>query len=217
MLLGDRQRDDALAGVSRATRRPWSISGDPVGKPFGFFHEVGHEDDRDAMVADASMSSQVSRRACGIEPGGQLVEDGDPGITDEREGDRQALLLAARQLRRRRPCACRRGPNLRATAGFRRIVIERGVQVESLRRPGAGPAARSPGAGYRRDDEVRRGRACGSSPSTRIVPESGLPETADGFHGRCLAGAVRAEDGEDLAFVDREGDVVDRDGFCQTA
>ncbi len=41
--------------------------------------------------------SQMARRAWGVQPGGELVEEYDIRIVDQRQGDEQPLLLAARE------------------------------------------------------------------------------------------------------------------------
>ena len=81
---------------------PGVDDGEPVGEALGLFHEVGDEDDGHAAVADAL--DQVPGVAPGlrVEAGRQLVEDRDPRVPDERERDRQPLLLTARQLAERR-------------------------------------------------------------------------------------------------------------------
>ena len=53
-------------------------------------------------AATARITSQRLRRACGSRPGRRLVEEHDLGVVHEREGDREALLLAARELARLR-------------------------------------------------------------------------------------------------------------------
>ena len=46
------------------------------------------------------------------------------------------------------------------------------------------------------------------------MPAVRRPQPDDAFHRRGLAGAVRSEDPEDLAFLDGEGDVLDRHGVA---
>ena len=86
------------AGVPVATTRPASKIGDAVAEPLGLVHEVGDQQDGDAGGAHAF--DQPPRFAAGVrvEPGGQLVEDGQLGVAHQRERDRHALLLAAGQL-----------------------------------------------------------------------------------------------------------------------
>ena len=86
------------AGVSSAMTRPGAEDGDAIGEPLGLLHQVGDEQDGHAAVADRL--DELPRLAAGlrVEPGRELVEDRDPRPADERQGDRQALLLAAREV-----------------------------------------------------------------------------------------------------------------------
>ena len=65
----------------------------------GLFHEMGDEHDRHTLIADALDQRPGVAARLGIEPGRQLVEHRDPRIPDQRQRDREALLLPARQLR----------------------------------------------------------------------------------------------------------------------
>ena len=105
---GDRRPEaQALLGVDPATMPGGRVEGDdaarvddgdPVGEPLGLLHEVGHEHDRHAAVADALDQLPGVAPGLRVEPGGQLVEDRDPRVADQGERDRQPLLLAAREL-----------------------------------------------------------------------------------------------------------------------
>ncbi len=86
---GRRVEGDDLPGVD---------DGDPVGEPLGLLHEVGHQDDGHAAVADALDQVPGVTPGLRVEPGRQLVEDGDARVADEGQRDRQPLLLPARQL-----------------------------------------------------------------------------------------------------------------------
>ena len=71
---------------------------DPIGEAFGLLHQVGDEDDGDAAVADRLDEVPGVATRLRVEAGGQLVEDRDPRLADERERDREPLLLAAGQV-----------------------------------------------------------------------------------------------------------------------
>ena len=75
--------------------------GDPVAEPLGLLHEVGDQHDGDPAVADRLDQVPGVTAGLRVEPGGQLVEDRDPRVADQRQGDRQPLLLAARELAER--------------------------------------------------------------------------------------------------------------------
>ena len=70
---------------------------DPVAEDLGLVGEVGDEHDRRPAVADPldEVPDDAPRR--GVEPLGELVEEHDLGLVDERQGDEQPLTLTARQ------------------------------------------------------------------------------------------------------------------------
>ena len=71
--------------------------GDAIAEAFGFFHQMSGEEDGFAAFADAADEIPDCSTSLRIETGGQLVEEDHFGIVDEREGDEEALLLAARK------------------------------------------------------------------------------------------------------------------------
>ena len=165
-LLGIGPGDDAGRRVDRDDPA-LAEHGDPVGEVLGLLHEVGHEQDGHAAVADRLDDAPRLAAGVRIEARRQLVEDGDPRPPDERERDRQALLLAARQV----------------AVGDVALVGEAEV-LEQLasgpparrrtRRTGRAPragscarAARSPGAARRRGSGADPGRGAGRWPRTR--------------------------------------------------
>ena len=177
---GGRPEPEPLLGVDAGDDPGGRVEGheparvdqrDPVGQALGLLHEVGDEDDRHAAVADVLDELPGVAPGLRVEAGGELVEDRDPRVADERERDREPLLLAARELAELRTCACRRARGRRAAArqspGLR---VERGVEVQRLPDRGSGRAARSPGAGRRRRDGARRGRAAGRARARGSCP-----------------------------------------------
>ena len=56
---------------------------------------MGDQEDGDAALADALDQVPGVAASLRVEPGRELVEDGDLGVADERERDREPLLLAA--------------------------------------------------------------------------------------------------------------------------
>ena len=88
------------------------------------------------------------------------------------------------------------------------VLVERRVEVERL------PDAQLVGqlALLELDaDLLAQGRAVAPwvEPQHRDRARVGRSQAGDGLDGGGLAGAVRAEDGEDLALLDVEGDAVD--------
>ena len=76
---------------------------DAVTKPLGLLDVMGDEDDRRATVADATDDVPRVSPADRVEVLRQLVEEHELRVTDEGEGDEQALTLASRQ-RSERAC-----------------------------------------------------------------------------------------------------------------
>src|SRR2546423_5134354 len=68
-----------------------------IAQPLGFFHQMRGE--KDSFAARTDVAHQIPDLASGlrIETGGELVEEDDFRIVDEVEGDKQALLLYARE------------------------------------------------------------------------------------------------------------------------
>ena len=162
-----------------------------------------------------SMSSPRLAAGVRIEAGRQLVEDGDPRPPDEREGDREALLLAARQVairgvalvgetevvEQRASGPPDRRRTRRTGRAPRATVIRSGSSLSWSWTPTRRPQAVAVAAGDR-------------SPRTRMRAGVRRPQTGDGLDGGRLAGAVRAEDAEDLALLDGERHAVDADAVA---
>ena len=67
---------------------------EPIGQAFGFLHEMRNKDDGDAALLQ--VLDQIPRipASLRVESGGQLVENRDFGVSDQRQGNRETLLLA---------------------------------------------------------------------------------------------------------------------------
>src|SRR5688572_15540070 len=66
-----------------------------ITQPFGLVHVVGGENDRPARRAEALDDVPQLAARLRVEPRRRLVEKEQLGITDERTGDGETLLLAA--------------------------------------------------------------------------------------------------------------------------
>ena len=86
----------ALRGID-GDDAPAVDHGHLVTQPLGLVHVVGHQDDGDPAVAD--VLDQLPGVAAGlrVQAGGHLIQHRDPGITDERQRDRDPLLEPAGQ------------------------------------------------------------------------------------------------------------------------
>ena len=143
----------------------------------------------------------------GVEARRQFVEDDDPGVADERERDEQALFLATGELAEPggEPVGQAEAFGQRAPVG--RTGIEGRVQLQCLADGQFGLqfallelGAQDPAGGLVVGDRVE----AGDSDPARV----GHPQALDALDGGGLSGAVRAEDPEDLALLDGEGDAV---------
>ena len=204
-----RTLDQALWGVERDDP-PLVDHGEPVAEVLGLVHEVGDEHDRGAAGAD--LADQLPRRTSrlGIETLGELVEEHHLGRVDERERDEQSLALATREAVKRLAALALQAPSFDQVVGRHRLVGERAEQLERLR-----------------DGETSGQRGVLQSGSDSLTERNDLSARIEAEHAHVaavvaaqsldeldaggLAGTVRSEDAEDLALVDPERDVVDRD------
>ena len=131
------------------------------------------------------------------------------GPPDQREREREALALPAREPAHERAARvprARRGRAADRGRRGRRSTTRTGAAPRAAGRPGR---ARPPGASRRCAGAARRRRAHGSRPSTRTVAGVGPAVALEDLDRRRLARAVRAEQAEHLARRDRERDAVD--------
>ncbi len=71
--------------------------GYPVAQALGLLHKMGSQENGLAALADSADQVPDGAPRLGVEAGGQLVEKDQFRIVDQREGNEQSLLLAARQ------------------------------------------------------------------------------------------------------------------------
>ena len=144
----------------------------------------------------------------GVQPRRQLVEHRDLRVADERQRDREPLALAAGELGERavlQPVEPQRGRQL---ARVGRRAVEGREQVERL--ADAQPVGQLGLLELRAEELAQRGGVRrGVVPEDADGPAVALPEPLDALDGGGLAGAVGAEDPEDLALLDGERHVLD--------
>ena len=181
---------------------------DAVAQPLGLLDVVGDEDDGGPGVADVAHDVPGVAPRHRVEVLGQLVEEHDLRPADEGEGDEQPLPLAARQGVERASQDVAELPLLDELARRARRRVQRGEQRQRLGHAhalGQGGVlqlgADAPAqlvAGLRRVEAEHAHRA-------RV----GAAQTLEDLDGRRLAGAVRAEQAEQLAALDGEVDAAD--------
>ena len=212
MVLGAWSRPPSVSGVPWATICPADDHGDAIGEPLGLVHVVRGQEDRLAELAEVvdHVPGCPSRR--GIEAGCRLVEEDQLGVADQGEPEVEPAPLAAGEARGL-PVVLAGEADERDRLGHRSgVAVVAGVELERLAdgEPGIGrgllqddpdpvaPGARSVG---RVDAEHRH-----------LSIRPGAEPFQDLDRGR-LAGAVRAEEGEDLSALDLEGDPADGFGL----
>jgi hypothetical protein len=124
---------DRFRGVQRPQAPPVDER-HAVAQGFGLIHEVGDEDHGDATLPHALDERPGLPPGLGIEPGGQLVQDGDLGVPHQRERDGQPLFLAAGQVLERGTLDVRDPQGLEHLPRVQRIRVEGGNQLQGLAR-----------------------------------------------------------------------------------
>ena len=179
---------------------------------------VRDEHDGDALAVEGAEQPHDLIRGFSIERPRRLVCQQQPRIVDERARDRHALLLAAGELLRAMLQAVARSDLLEPHTGRRFGIV----------RPGSGVGERqhhlAQGRRARQQIELLEHEADGPIPQLASASPDSLPTFAAGnmqfasgwhiqranqvHHGR-LAGAGRPHDGDELAFANIEGDIVE--------
>src|SRR6202453_2285956 len=177
--------------------------GDPVGELLGLVHVVGGEQDRRAQAGKPPYDLPGTAPRVRVEAGRRLVEEKDPGVPDDAEGEIQSPLLPAGQrldlalflageadepdhladIARIGVVARVAGDRLaHGQVRLHRELLEHQADLLAQLPPGA-PVARIEAG----DDDLALVR---------------LPVALEDLQHRRLAGAVRAEQGEDLPVPD---------------
>ena len=184
---------------------------DAVGDGVRLFLVVGDEDRGDTELALQLRAAPAHLDAqLGVEIRQRLVEQQHFGLDHERARERDALLLAAGELRR--PAVGeraeadqleRRGDLARRS---RRAAISRRPRARRRRSspPSCAATARSSGTPCRRCASTAAARVTSRSP-IRMRPVVGVAEAGDQAQQRGLAGARRPEEGEELAAARHRG------------
>ena len=198
-----------LVGRAREPHRPGLHHVDAVGHRHGDVHRLLDEQDGRARLAHRLDGAEQLLDDDRREPERQLVDQEQLGAGDGGHGERQHLLLAAREVA---------GPLVAAGGqgreGGQRLLDHVGValapapalpgggaQVVLDAQVGEDPLA----AGHLGDAEAGDlvGRQVGDvAPVEDDGAVIGLDDAADGPQQRRLAGPVRAEEGHDLALAD---------------
>ncbi len=184
---------------------------DPVGHVLGFLDVMRGEDDGDAGGAQFAHQLPHVLAQFDVDAGGRLVEKQDLRLVRQRLGDHQPALHAAGQ-----------HPDLGVALVPQRQLLEHFLDMRGIGRL-AEQSARKP-QGRRRRLEGVGGQLLRHQPDQRarravvgndVVTVDGdlaggrIDDAADDADQRRLAGAVRAEQREDLAVADIQVDVFE--------
>ena len=145
-----------------------------------------------------------------IEPGGELVEEHDLWLVDERERDEEPLLLAARERHEPRVAFLAQPELIDEPIAVDRMTIERRPERHGLANFDALLQLRR--LQLHADAFLQRVHiASGIESQHRDAAAIDAPQALDALHRRRLARAVRADQAEDLSGVHVERHVVDGD------
>ena len=181
----------------------------PVGDAAGEAHLVRDAEHGHAVFGEADHGVEHLLDHLRIERRGRLVEQHDLGLHAQRPGDRHALLLAARELRRdtcwpARGCARAPGSCMRRRLGLglasaARTFIGASMQFSSTVRCGNRLNCWNTMPTSRRTASMFLASAPSSMPSTTIRPLLMVLELVDAADHRRFAGARGAADDDPLA------------------
>src|SRR2546425_8895501 len=183
----------------------------PIAQSLGLLHEMRRQEDRLAARADAAHQLPDRAARLRIEPGGQLVEEHDVGVVDQGQHDEQPLLLTAGQRHEpgvslvgepellEQPIAIRRPPPIQRRPEIDRLPhLDPLLQLRLLELH-ADAILQFVDVAERIEPEHRDSAAIGHA------------QSLDALQRGRLAGAVRSDQSEDLAIVDLERHLIDRD------
>ncbi len=177
----------------------------PITQRFGLVHEMGHQHDRGAPVAD--VTDRVPHVAAGerVQTLGELVEEHHPGLVEQRQSDEQTLTLTPRQRSETRPPQPGQPPRVQQPVG--RVSIPVTEQPHRLVDPQPVRQRRRLQLTAHHSPQPRPG-------GQRIQPEHphpaavGSTQTLQTLHRRRLTRPVHPEDAEDLTLRHREPNIV---------
>ena len=201
---------DEIGGAAGRDDLPAVDDDEPVGETLGLAELVGRDEDADALLAQARHDVADDDAAGGVDARRRLVEEGHSRPAYQRERERQALALATGE------------PLCRGTGDvFEADQAEQFTRVAWVVVVGGEEPERSSGAHHRvgaatlehHADERRDGRPVASGIVAEDADVAGVGDAValQRLDRGRLAGAVRAEQAEDLARLGAERDAVDGD------
>ena len=175
----------------------------------GFAQLVGGEDDAHAPLLQPGHHGAHGDAALGVDAGRRLVEEGHVGPPDQGQGEREPLLLAAREVAPGSGGDRTQPDEVEQLVGRHRLGVVAGEEVEDAARPQHGVHA----AALEHDPDAAAERGVvghGIEPEHAHLAGGGAPVALERLDGRRLAGAVGPEHDEHLARRRGQVEAVDR-------
>ena len=174
----------------------------------GFAQLVGGEDDAHPPLLQPGHNGPHGHAALGVDAGGRLVEEGHVGTPDQGQGEREPLLLAAREVTP--GCAGDRTQphEVEQLVRRHRLGVVAGEEVEDTARPQHGIDA----AALEHHPDAAAERSVvgeGVEPEDAHLAGGRAPVALERLHRRRLAGAVGPEQDEHLAGRRSQVEAVD--------
>ncbi len=195
------------SGVSAAMTRPWSMT--TTRSQSRSASSMKCETNSKVTPAAAQVLQQVPHLAAGdrVQAGGELVQDRHLRVADQRERDRQPLLLPAGELREVGLALLDETQALEQLTGIVRLGVEAGVQVEGL---DDAHLVRQPGllqldADHLPERGLLLGRVHAGDADAAAVA---LAQPTDALDRRRLPRPVGPQNAEDLPRLHREAHTV---------
>nr|ABZ06414.1 hypothetical protein ALOHA_HF4000009L19ctg1g10 [uncultured marine microorganism HF4000_009L19] len=186
---------------------------DVVTQPLGLLHQMGRQEDR--LAALANVADQVPDRppCLRVESGGQLIEEDQFRVVDERQCDEQPLLLAAREGHEPGVSLLGEPQLVEEPVAVDRPGIERRPEVDRF--PDLNPFLQLRLLELHADPVLQgAGVPRGVEPED-LDPAAVRPSQPLGaLHRRRLAGAVRADQSEDFTRLHLERHIINGDGLA---
>ena len=181
---------------------------DPVREALHVGQLVRRQEDRAAERPQVAEERAHGGLRGGIHAGCRLVQDQELGTSDQGERQRQPLLLTPREELVAPVCRVAEPQQVQQLVGIGGIGVEAGVEPDQLARPAlrGDPAVLE----HQADPRVERGPVPGRvHPQDAHVAGVPAPIALQDLHRGGLAGAVRSQQGHELAAGDREVEVIE--------
>ena len=197
------------AGAPMRDDLPLAQDGDAVGELLGLVEVVRGQQDRLAERAQRADHLPGGPARGRVEAGRRLVEEEDLGVADQAEAEVEPPLLAAGERPHRASRFSSRPTSSITSSASRGLAVVAGEEREALPRRSGSGTSRTTG-GRRRCARATRSRRAAGPRRARRPSRRRAAVALEDLDGRRLAGAVRAEQAEDLARLDLEVDPAQR-------